>query len=274
MTRAITPRHSIERCRWPDTDKVATLKEAARARGKRLGLGIGSYVDHRRCRTLAPDGPRRTDRQHLGERDRTRPSDGRRHGHHRLPAARPGTGHHVLPDHRAGARRRHGARRGHSFGQPRRALRTGKLWQPNVQRRGGRDLPGGAGDQAEGDQGRRAHAAGEAEEDVVFEDGTGAGQGRIRRRAKPLQEIASALWFAWDLPPGVEPGLEATSYFNPADFNFPFGTHVAIVEDRRADGSRRHRPLHRRGRRRHGRQSDDRRGADARQHRVRHGTRA
>jgi carbon-monoxide dehydrogenase large subunit len=49
-------------------------------------------------------------------------------------------------------------------------------------------------------------------------------------RAKTLQEIASALWFAWDLPPGVEPGLEVTSYFNPEDFNFPFGTHAAIVE--------------------------------------------
>ena len=49
-------------------------------------------------------------------------------------------------------------------------------------------------------------------------------------RAKTLQEIASALWFAWDLPPGMEPGLEVTSYFDPSDFNFPFGTHVAVVE--------------------------------------------
>ena len=50
------------------------------------------------------------------------------------------------------------------------------------------------------------------------------------KRSKTLQEIASWLWFAWDLPPGVEPGLEATAYFNPSDFNFPFGTHVATVE--------------------------------------------
>jgi carbon-monoxide dehydrogenase large subunit len=49
-------------------------------------------------------------------------------------------------------------------------------------------------------------------------------------KAKSLQDIASMLWFAWDLPPGLEPGLECTSYFNPSDFNFPFGTHVAIVE--------------------------------------------
>jgi carbon-monoxide dehydrogenase large subunit len=50
------------------------------------------------------------------------------------------------------------------------------------------------------------------------------------KQAKTLQEIASALWFAWDLPPGTEPGLEVTTYFDPPDFNFPFGSHVAVVE--------------------------------------------
>jgi carbon-monoxide dehydrogenase large subunit len=49
-------------------------------------------------------------------------------------------------------------------------------------------------------------------------------------KAKTLQEIGSACWFAWSLPPGVEPGLEVTTYWDPADFSFPFGTHVAIVE--------------------------------------------
>jgi carbon-monoxide dehydrogenase large subunit len=59
------------------------------------------------------------------------------------------------------------------------------------------------------------------------------GQVRVRQdpaRTKTLQDVASMLWFAWDLPPGLEPGLESTSYFNPSDFNFPFGTHVAVVE--------------------------------------------
>jgi carbon-monoxide dehydrogenase large subunit len=64
---------------------------------------------------------------------------------------------------------------------------------------------------------------------VVLEDG----QVKVKAdpsKSKTLQDIASMLWFAWDLPPGLEPGLESTAYFNPADFNFPFGTHVAIVE--------------------------------------------
>jgi carbon-monoxide dehydrogenase large subunit len=74
-----------------------------------------------------------------------------------------------------------------------------------------------------------AHLLGAEEKDVVYQDGkvqVEADPGH----AKTLQEIASALWFAWDVPAGMEPGLEVTSYFDPPDFNFPFGTHVAVVE--------------------------------------------
>lgn len=74
-----------------------------------------------------------------------------------------------------------------------------------------------------------AHMLKAAESDVQFVDGKVQVQSDPTR-AKTLAEIASALWFAWDLPPGMEPGLEVTSYFDPTDFNFPFGTHVALVE--------------------------------------------
>lgn len=74
-----------------------------------------------------------------------------------------------------------------------------------------------------------AHLLQVKEEEVICADG------KVQAKADPqksktMQEIASALWFAWDLPSGVEPGLEVTTYFNPEDFNFPFGSHVAIVE--------------------------------------------
>jgi carbon-monoxide dehydrogenase large subunit len=68
-----------------------------------------------------------------------------------------------------------------------------------------------------------------SEDDVVFEDGKVQVKG-VPEKSKTLGDIAQALWFAWDLPAGVEPGLETTAYFDPADFNFPFGTHVAVVE--------------------------------------------
>jgi carbon-monoxide dehydrogenase large subunit len=45
-----------------------------------------------------------------------------------------------------------------------------------------------------------------------------------------LPEIAAAAWNAVNLPPDTEPGLEFTSYFEPTNFTFPFGTHVALVE--------------------------------------------
>jgi aerobic carbon-monoxide dehydrogenase large subunit len=81
-----------------------------------------------------------------------------------------------------------------------------------------------------------AHMLQAAEDDVVYEDAT-VHLKADPQKAKTLQEIGSALWFAWDLPRGIEPGLEATSYFNPEDFNFPFGTHVAIVEVDEATGA-------------------------------------
>jgi carbon-monoxide dehydrogenase large subunit len=32
------------------------------------------------------------------------------------------------------------------------------------------------------------------------------------------------------MPAGMEPGLEATSFFDPPNFTYPFGTHIAVVE--------------------------------------------
>lgn len=47
---------------------------------------------------------------------------------------------------------------------------------------------------------------------------------------KTIKDIALALWYAWDMPADMEPGLEVITYFDPPDFNYPFGTHVAMVE--------------------------------------------
>jgi aerobic carbon-monoxide dehydrogenase large subunit len=45
-----------------------------------------------------------------------------------------------------------------------------------------------------------------------------------------LKEIAFSAWTAHDLPEGVEPGLEATYVYDPPNFSWPGGAHVAIVE--------------------------------------------
>jgi carbon-monoxide dehydrogenase large subunit len=45
-----------------------------------------------------------------------------------------------------------------------------------------------------------------------------------------LKEIAFSAWTAHDLPDGMEPGLEATYVYDPPNFSWPGGAHVAIVE--------------------------------------------
>ena len=68
-----------------------------------------------------------------------------------------------------------------------------------------------------------------AEEDLEFEDGTFSVTG-APSRSITIQEIAAAAYDSDELPDGMEPGLEANTYFDPPNYTFPFGTHVAIVE--------------------------------------------
>ncbi|MGD9894497.1 MAG: glyceraldehyde dehydrogenase subunit alpha [Dehalococcoidia bacterium] len=55
-------------------------------------------------------------------------------------------------------------------------------------------------------------------------------------RAKGWAEVVGAAYAAIGLPEGMEPGLEAKSYFEPPNFTFPFGTHAAVVEIDRDTG--------------------------------------
>ena len=56
------------------------------------------------------------------------------------------------------------------------------------------------------------------------------------RSSVTIQEIALAAHIAKDLPPDTEPGLSATYFFEPKNFTFPFGTHIAVVEIDRETG--------------------------------------
>jgi carbon-monoxide dehydrogenase large subunit len=49
-------------------------------------------------------------------------------------------------------------------------------------------------------------------------------------RAKTIQELAYAAWAGDSMPAGVEPNLEATTFYDPPNFTFPFGTHICEVE--------------------------------------------
>ena len=65
--------------------------------------------------------------------------------------------------------------------------------------------------------------------DIDFTDGRLHVRG-VPTRSVTLKDVALAAHLAWDLPKGVEPGLEASSAFDPADLVYPFGTHIAVVE--------------------------------------------
>jgi carbon-monoxide dehydrogenase large subunit len=73
-----------------------------------------------------------------------------------------------------------------------------------------------------------AHIFEAAEEDVVFDHGHFYVKGSPDKR-KALGEIAFAS-FGAGLPEGMEHGLEAVAYYDPSNFVWPFGTHIAVVE--------------------------------------------
>ena len=74
-----------------------------------------------------------------------------------------------------------------------------------------------------------AHMLEAAEDDIVFEDGKLFVRG-APAEGKSFGEVALASHLASSLPEGMEPGLEATSFFDPPNFTWPSGTHIAIVE--------------------------------------------
>ncbi len=74
-----------------------------------------------------------------------------------------------------------------------------------------------------------AHLFNVSLEQIDYRDGEFSVKGKPRQ-SKKLMEVAGAIFTAKSLPAGLEPGLEATSFFEPQNFTFPFGTHVCVVE--------------------------------------------
>jgi carbon-monoxide dehydrogenase large subunit len=81
------------------------------------------------------------------------------------------------------------------------------------------------------EKGRRlaAHRLEADTDDIAFEDGEFHVAG-APGRSLSIQDVAADAHVGYELPEGMEPGLEATSYFDPDDYSFPFGVQVAVVE--------------------------------------------
>jgi carbon-monoxide dehydrogenase large subunit len=81
-----------------------------------------------------------------------------------------------------------------------------------------------------------AHLLEASVEDVVFDQGRLHVEG-LPDRAVSIQEVARVAYLQVDrLPQEIEPGLEATAAFDPPNFTWPFGTHLAVVEIDRETG--------------------------------------
>lgn len=74
-----------------------------------------------------------------------------------------------------------------------------------------------------------AHLLEASEDDLDFVDGAFVVRGSPDRK-KTFAEVATMANVAWNMPEGMEPGLEASSFFDPPNFVFPFGSHVCEVE--------------------------------------------
>ena len=87
------------------------------------------------------------------------------------------------------------------------------------------------------DKGRRlaAHLMECAVEDIDFGSGAYAVRGTDRRMT--FVDIAAMAYRGADYPEGFELGLEEAAFFDPDDFNYPYGTHVATVTVDRETGA-------------------------------------
>ena len=74
-----------------------------------------------------------------------------------------------------------------------------------------------------------AHLLEAAVEDIDYGDGRFFVKGSPDKH-KTIQDIALMANVAWNMPQGLEPGLEATTFYDPPNFTFPFGTQIAVVE--------------------------------------------
>jgi carbon-monoxide dehydrogenase large subunit len=74
-----------------------------------------------------------------------------------------------------------------------------------------------------------AHQMEASAEDLQFEGGAFSVAGSPDRTVA-IQEVAFGAFTAHNLPDGMEPNLQEQVTFDPPNFAFPFGTHVAVVE--------------------------------------------
>ncbi len=74
-----------------------------------------------------------------------------------------------------------------------------------------------------------AHLLEASPDDMVHEDGKFSVKG-VPEKSKSFFDVSLMAHLAHNYPADLEPGLEATHFYDPKNFVYPFGTHLAVVE--------------------------------------------
>ncbi|QEC67175.1 xanthine dehydrogenase family protein molybdopterin-binding subunit [Panacibacter ginsenosidivorans] len=73
-----------------------------------------------------------------------------------------------------------------------------------------------------------AHKLEASADDIDFTDGKFTVKGTDKSLS--FGDIALTAYVPHVYPPGLEPGLDFSSFYDPANFTYPFGCHIAVVE--------------------------------------------
>jgi carbon-monoxide dehydrogenase large subunit len=74
-----------------------------------------------------------------------------------------------------------------------------------------------------------AHELEVADSDIEFKDGQFYVRG-APAVSRTIPALAFSTWTGHNLPEGVEPGMEASAFFDPENLVFPFGAHICVAE--------------------------------------------
>jgi aerobic carbon-monoxide dehydrogenase large subunit len=82
------------------------------------------------------------------------------------------------------------------------------------------------------DKARRivAHKLEAAPEDIELSEGRYQVRGAPGGSSMTLADVATEAYTMLDIPEGMEPGLDEISFYDPANFVWPFGAHACVVE--------------------------------------------
>ncbi len=73
-----------------------------------------------------------------------------------------------------------------------------------------------------------AHKLEAAEADLEYAEGKWTVKGTDKSIS--FGDVSLTAYVPHDYPEGLEPGLDFSSFYDPVNFTFPFGTHIAVVE--------------------------------------------